>query len=315
MLIRRFTCPSCGAAQDSLPDNSFVTCTHCGSFVDWDMLLIFRKAKSPESQKLAKVYAKLMPQLEAARQAGNREAHLELSRKQAKKMIELSPWNVLPKVQEPGPARKAYIESWAHGMLERTFNPDFLALNDLLTKVYSSLTWQTTTGPYGLASMHLDQANFEALVDGLIGYYLAELKLIKKHGLNRWDKDLVELSEEDFLRLRLSGTLQSMAQYLDPKTIEWFVGRYGFRGNYFWQPENGEAPTCSGCGAPVTEATRRHGECLSCSQKLDAGAVPFACRGCGAPLALPPDAHGLCCPWCGTAADKGALDSWAQFRA
>jgi DNA-directed RNA polymerase subunit RPC12/RpoP len=282
----------CGAWKATPSKSSYVYCDYCASLIDWDFKAALASGNPLPGPTYEALIAKLKPELEAAKAAGDRARYMEAQRKMFDAFAEACPASHSPRIKDPG-YRKAFVDYTAESATLGDFDPNCAALMDRQTAESQKIQWSVSG-----KGMLAESQSFWRMFRAVEARMNAAIEMNERTGIIARHPD--KPTREVLKKIGLSAMVQGWLQYLSPEDQTRLLTETALGGDYSHVPA---PPTtawrCSSCGSESrVVAGARKIECGGCGRVGDVGGSEVPCASCGAKVALAPGAVLLACPYC-----------------
>lgn len=292
--IKLTRCHVCNATKVLRSPTAYVYCDYCGALTDFDFQIAIsdKRSKMP-GRKYEELAKSLAPQLEAAKEANDKEAYLALQRTLYDAYVTACPAACPPRVNDPV-YRAKYIEQAARGATESAFDPEVSAASEQQAKIIKALKW-VPGGPLGVTCR---PDTFWALYDSLLHITAVSKRMGERKGLAALNPD-GDTPVNDLISMSMFA--QAWLPYLAPPEAEELMTRTGLSAQYVEPAPVPEALVP--CGICKTEVHRLEGSkrcvCDDCGTLLRTDVV-VPCSHCSANVLMPAEQTMFQCPFCST---------------
>lgn len=293
-MVKRCTCPACGAPKQLPSRSAYVFCDRCGQLMDWDFkaALADKRSRQPGPAYVQLVSAK-QPALDAARTAGDVEAYTELQRAIYSAYVQACPAAVSPRIGDPA-YREAFVEWSARSQAAQDLDPTCRHTFLEQQAATAGLVWDRSN-PF---QPRAEPASFQRLLEAVLIHQATVLAHLESTGLLAEHPD--RPTAEVFGKIGRSAMVQGWVPYLPAADQPDLIERTGLQGDYAAiEPVDLTSGSCAGCASPleVVPGAQRV-VCLSCGRMASVGGGTLPCHGCGASVTVPPDEPRFSCPYC-----------------
>ncbi|MES2645058.1 MAG: DUF1266 domain-containing protein [Myxococcota bacterium] len=290
--IKRTSCHACGAPKQLPPKTGWVYCDRCGTLADWDFRKACEEGSALPGPAYEQIAARLMPALDAARNARDGARCVKLQRQLFTAWVEACPKAVPPRAAE-ATYRAAYVEYLASAAAATDLDTEWQTLamavkgatqgiqfegDPRKPRVRSAAFWTL----YGAVKRQTDR--------GMRVY--AEAGVLELHP----DEAPADLQA----RLTWSVFAQGWLPFLAEPDAERLLAETGLGGDYDVLPDiHCGVRHCGGCGndiAVVPGATRV--VCEACGHRVEVDTAEISCTQCAGMISFPLGKERVACPFC-----------------
>ncbi|MCP4137637.1 MAG: hypothetical protein GY754_42110 [bacterium] len=302
LLIKRATCPVCGAPKTTPSRSAFVYCDYCASFMDWDYQVALEKSaemrkqiaesyeESDEPTKEQKEQAALMEKMEKANANGDGDTYGKCLALITKNHMEKFPSSYSPRIVDEN-YRAAFLEyihlSYKESMSNKKLKPHM----DNLVLWQNNIKW--TNG-------YVDLISFRKFFEAAVSYTRAASELLQEQGI--LDKHPDHMNTDLAYKLSLSYLLENWLHLMEKNDLETFLTESGLAGEYTSaQPVTLDLRHCGGCGMElhVVRGAKKM-LCENCGKIIAIQQHEFPCPSCSKLFSFPEDSGQIQCVSCGS---------------
>lgn len=294
IFVKRSRCRACGAPKVQRSLNAYVYCDFCGLLMDWDFqaCLADRRSRLPGPTYEA-LLRSLGPKLQAAKEAGDREAYRAVQLQLWEAYATACPAALPPRIGDPA-FRRRFVAWSADAQLEQDLDPGTGASFERQQAQVRALSWDRAN-PF---QPKIQPGSFDALLEAVLAHQAGVCGLLEARGLLERHPD--HPTAELFQHIGVSALVQGWIPYFKEGETERVLVRTGLKDEYdeVAPPKTLSGP-CPSCGAPLeaVEGAKRV-LCYACGHLAGVGTGTLPCHGCGAPVTLPDQGSLFACPNC-----------------
>jgi DNA-directed RNA polymerase subunit RPC12/RpoP len=290
--IKRTVCRACGAPKQLPPKTGWVYCDRCGTLADWDFRTACEGGSALPGPAYEAIAARLAPQLDAARAAGDYNRCLTLQRDLFTSWVEHCPKAVPPRAGEPE-YRAAYVDYLAHAAAATDLDGEWQMLAIVVRGAMKGIMFEGDP-----RRQRVKGAGFWPLYEAVRRQTERGMRVYEEAGVLERHPDAAPADLQ--LQLTWSVFAQGWLPFLQDADAAQLLEKTGLGGDYIELPDVRTGTRhCGGCGGEITivEGAQRV-VCEACGHRVEVGVDEIPCGQCGGMISFPEGKARVACPFC-----------------
>lgn len=299
MLVKKYTCPTCGGNKTDEIYTGYIYCDYCSSLIDYDMekmadeALKVMTSENPDTSK-QQLYYKKLQELSSYIQSEDADNFVKTQCEIHALEFDLFPKRFSPKIKQ-ATFRQNFLEYFESFWFEKIEN-GYFAKNNETQKIFSELSSKVTFGFENGKSVPKYDEHFEKYIEEMSSFLKKSIEeTIIMTSINKYPEPITSKSKD----VMYKQSMNMIIQMYDVNTIHKLIEKFGFKPEYVELADIYLSETkCFVCNNKISipEGSKKK-VCENCGTTNDIENQQVVCYGCGASFSI---SDNNACPYCGS---------------
>lgn len=298
MLVKKYTCPTCGGNKVDEITTGYVYCDYCSSLVNYDLEKMLSEAEksfsSEQQNEIKQKYYKKLQELSNYIQSEDTDNFVKTQCEIHALEFELFPKRFSPKIKQATFRQKLleYFESFWYEKMEN----GYFAKNNETQKLFSELSSKVTFGFKNGKSVPKYDEHFEKYIEEMSSFLKISIEeTLNMTSIKKYPEPITSTSKDVMYKQSFNMTIQMY----DTDTIHKLIEKFGLKTEYIEVSNLQQTKTkCFVCNHEISipEGAKKK-VCENCGTTNDIENQKVQCYACGASFSI---AESFACTYCGS---------------